>query len=214
MTARSLRISGPLAEAMFAANELACRRGGRLLFDDLSFELSPGDCLLLMGPNGSGKSSLLRMLAGYLTKDRGRLHLDGEPLDPAKAKLQMSYVGHANPLKPGLSVKDNIFYLQGHLGHARPMELFDAFGLEAILDMPARYLSSGQKRRTTLAGCLSFERPIWLMDEPGVGLDRDYRGKLEEAISAQLARGGIVIAASHGDVVLPDPLILDFAHAI
>lgn len=195
------------------AAHLACRRGERLLFEDLSFELAPGDALLLKGPNGSGKSSLLRMLAGFLPLAAGRISIGGTLIDHADARSQMVYAGHANPLKPALSVAANVFFLQALAGGASAKEMMHSLGLDDIANMPARYLSSGQRRRTTLAACLASDRPIWLLDEPGVGLDRHYRGCLEGIISQHLATGGVVIAASHGDIELFDPLVLDFSRS-
>lgn len=214
MMAKSLRIGATLAEEyLLVGQDLACRRGGRLVFEALSFALKPGDAMLLSGPNGSGKSSLMRLIAGYLPMAEGHLQLAGERVEMAELRRSMAYVGHANPLKPTLSVAANLTFLTAIAQGSGLQSRLDAFGLAPIANMPARYLSSGQRRRAVLAAGLSDDRPIWLLDEPGVGLDRDYRRRLEEVINMHLSRGGVVIAASHGDVALPDPLILDFSLA-
>ena len=85
------------------------------------------------------------------------------------------------------------------------------FGLDELADTPARFLSAGQKRRTNLARLLAGERQLWLLDEPGVGLDRDNRARLETAIARHRAAGRICIIATHGDVAVRDPLVLEFA---
>ena len=206
--------SGGLAAGPFAAEALACHRGGRVLFEALSFALVPGDALLLRGPNGSGKSSLLRLLAGFLRPLAGRVAWDGvDVLDDLPAyRARVHLVAHADAVKGLLTVRENLAAVAGILGD-RAVDLpraLDAFDLAPLADTPGRFLSSGQKRRAALARLLATPRPLWLLDEPGVGLDRASRARLEAAIAEHRARGGICVVATHGDVAVPDPLVLDF----
>lgn len=200
--------------AAFAAEDLACRRGGRLLFEALSFALQPGDALLLRGPNGSGKSSLLRLLAGFLRPLAGRVAWGGADVadDLPAYRARVHLVAHADAVKGLLTVRENLAAVAGLLGD-RVVDLtraLDVFDLAALADTPGRFLSSGQKRRAALARLLATPRPLWLLDEPGVGLDRASRGRLEAAIAGHRAGGGICVVATHGDVAVPDPLVLDF----
>lgn len=211
MMERSLKTGGPLSsDYTIQAHGLACERGGRLLFDDLSFALQPGDALLLSGANGSGKSSLLRLLAGFLPLTTGEIFVETALSEPMRRQDQMIYIGHANPLKSALSVEANIEFLRTLMNSCDQSGFMTEFGLSSIAATPARYLSSGQRRRTVLAAGLCYSRPIWLLDEPGVGLDRFYRQRLEAVIADHLSKGGVVIAASHGDVAFNDPLVLEF----
>ncbi|MFL5338235.1 MAG: heme ABC exporter ATP-binding protein CcmA [Geminicoccaceae bacterium] len=198
----------------FAADELACVRGGRVVFEALSFRLEPGDALVLRGPNGSGKSTLLRLLAGFLRPSAGALAWDGETVaaDALEHRARLHFVGHADPLKPLLTVAENLAFAAGLVGGQGTIErALAGFGLEALAATPARFLSSGQKRRANLARLLAGARPLWLLDEPGVGLDTANRARLEAAIAAHRAGGGMCLLATHGDVAVRDAYVLDFA---
>jgi heme exporter protein A len=207
-------LTPPLPRAAFAAEDLACVRGGRLVFEALEFRLEPGDALALRGPNGSGKSTLLRLLAGFLRATAGRLSWGGEEVTTAGApehRARLHLVGHADPVKPLLTVAENVRFAGALAGNAESVgAALRAFGLEGLAGTPARFLSAGQKRRTTLARLLASPRPLWLLDEPGVGLDRASRAGLEEAIAAHRAAGGICVVATHGDVAVRDAYALDF----
>jgi heme exporter protein A len=190
-------------------------RGGRLVFEDLGFELEPGEVLVLRGPNGSGKSTLLRLLAGFVDLAAGELAWDGAamPASAAEHRAKLHFVGHTDPVKPLLSVTENLRFAAA-LGGGAACDLRPAlasFDLERLAATPARLLSAGQKRRTNLARLLASERPLWLLDEPGVGLDAASRARLEAEIERHRQGGGICVLATHGDVAVRRPLVLDFA---
>ena len=195
------------------ARGLACRRGGRLVLEGVSFTLGPGDALLVAGPNGSGKSTLLRVLAGFLPAAGGELAWDGEALrrDPSGWRARCHYVGHQNALKPALRAGECLALAVGLLGGDgdRTAAALDARGLGALASTEVRLLSAGQKRRLALARLLAATRPLWLLDEPAAGLDRASREALEALIRGHRAGGGVVVAAAHGDLTLDDPQILD-----
>jgi heme exporter protein A len=127
-------------------------------------------------------------------------------------RARLHFVGHADPLKPLLSVEENLTFAArlagGRVAIARALAGFE---LERLAAMPVRFLSAGQKRRTNLARLLTGGRPLWLLDEPGVGLDTANRVRLEQAIAAHRDDGGICVLATHGDVAVRDPYVLDFA---
>jgi heme exporter protein A len=192
-----------------AAHGIACQRGSRLLFEDLSFTLAPGEGLLVTGPNGAGKTSLLRQLAGLLPLAGGSLTLTGAGDDAAIPEL-CHYVGHLNAVKTSLSVADNLAFWADFLG-GRPDHLpnaLAAFGLRPLADLPAGLLSAGQKRKLALSRLFAAPRPIWLLDEPQVSLDAPSLKLLDGAIGAHLAQGGIALVASH------TPLKTKFAHKL
>lgn len=193
---------------------LAARRGGRRVIEGVEVSLAAGDALVLRGPNGSGKSTLLRLLAGLLRPEQGQITWQGRPVteDPAAHRARLHYVAHADAVKTGLTVAENLAFAAA-LGE-RPAALdqaLDGMALGGLAGLPARFLSAGQRRRLALARLLASPRPLWLLDEPGVGLDRASRDRLEVAIAAQRRGGGLCVVATHGDVAVPDALRLEFA---
>jgi len=188
-------------------------RGGRQVFAGLSFALAPGDVLVLRGPNGSGKSSLLRLLAGFLPPAAGHIAWADEwvALDPPAHRTRLHFVGHSDAVKGPLTARENLTFaaaLGGAPASAAAAGL-DGFDLMPLAEVPARYLSAGQKRRLALARLLAVPRPLWLLDEPGVGLDAANRERLERALAEHRAGGGIAVLATHGDVAVEDALTSD-----
>jgi heme exporter protein A len=176
---------------------LASERGGRAVFDGISFSAGDGELLTITGPNGAGKSTLLRILAGLLPVTEGRIELD--PAPEAVRGTQMHYLGHRDGLKAAMSVRENVAFWRktGGATGLEPLEALERVRLSHLIDLPAAYLSAGQKRRVAIARLLAIVRPIWLLDEPTATLDAQSEADIGELISAQLASGGMVIAATH-----------------
>ena len=180
-----------------AALKLSCQRGGRIIFRDLSFQLAPGEALLVTGPNGAGKTSLLRQIAGLLPLAGGELRLEGAGPDAALPEL-CHYVGHANAVKASLSVGENLAFWSDFLEDGGSLKAaLASFGLTELSDLPAGLLSAGQKRRLALSRLFAASRPIWLLDEPQSSLDAASVKLLDLAIKDHLAAGGIALVASH-----------------
>ena len=201
------------------AEDLACRRGERLVFSGLSFRLPPGGALVLTGANGSGKTSLLRLVATLIAPAAGRLSWGVVAVenDIAGYRAHLHYVGHQEGIKPALMPRENLAFWAALRGcgrlEAEPAldAALAAFGLQAVADWPCRWLSAGQRRRLALARLLVAPASIWLLDEPTAALDRDGQHRLEEAITRHRAAGGRVIAATHAPIGLDraDTIILD-----
>ncbi len=198
----------------FAGIDLACRRSERLVFTGLDFAVEAGGALLLTGPNGSGKSSLLRVLAGLIKPYIGRLEHNGTPLsdDPVRHRELIACLGHQDAIKPMLTVAESIQFWAGMRGQTgRTEAALAAMDLTALGDLAGRFLSSGQRRRTALARVIASGAAIWLLDEPTVGLDTRSITGLESALAEHRASGGIVIAATHAPIALPEAVTLDLA---
>jgi heme exporter protein A len=186
---------------LLAAENLACRRGERMIFSGLSCTVPPGGALLLTGANGSGKSSLLRLLATLLTPAAGRVTWDGAPItdDPPYYRARLHYVGHLDAIKPALGVRETLEFWTEIRGVPGPQidNALAAFGLELLSDWPCRWLSAGQRRRLALARLIAAPAPLWLLDEPTAALDSDSEQRLVAAIETHRAAGGRVVIATH-----------------
>ena len=175
-----------------------CVRGGREVFSGLDFQASSGEALAVIGANGSGKTSLLRMIAGLLTIADGSIGLEGGESELTLPE-QAHYLGHRDALKPALSVIENLAFWRDFLGG----EAFDTrkslseVGLDHAVDLPAAYLSAGQQRRLSIARLLAVRRPIWLLDEPTNALDAAGQNMFAALMNDHLARGGLIVAATH-----------------
>ena len=167
--------------ALLRFEDVALSRGGRLLFEGLDLALGPGEALQVAGPNGSGKSSLIRLAAGLLRQQRGRV--ERSPLALADDHLALD-----RELPLGRALR---FWSAG------VDEPLDALGIAQLADVPVRLLSSGQAKRATLARVAASGVPLWLLDEPLNALDADGAARLLQLVARHLAAGGAVVAASH-----------------
>jgi len=186
------------------AENLSIRRGNRLVIDGLSFAADSGEVLLLTGPNGAGKTTLLRAIAGFLPLESGNTTLHGGDTEREIGE-QSHYVGHANGIKSSLTAAENLEFWCAYLGGSatrthrrdRVYGALDRLRLAALEDIPAAYLSAGQKRRLGLGRLLVADRPLWLLDEPTVSLDAASVALLAGIVEEHLSGGGLVLAATH-----------------
>ena len=165
---------------MLRFDKVTLRRGGRLLFENVDFELGPGQALQITGPNGSGKSSLIRLAAGLLGPERGTV--ERSPLALADDNLALD---RELPLGRALQ-----FW-------GAPNRAMEAIGIAHLAPVPVRLLSSGQAKRATLARVAASDVPLWLLDEPLNALDSDGVDRLSQLLDEHLGKGGAVLAASH-----------------
>ena len=179
------------------ATELACRRGDRILFADLSLALGPGEALRVAGPNGTGKSSLIRILAGLLPPYAGTLDREGEA----------GLVDERPALDPHLPLERALSFWEQFDGHAA--DAVERLGLEPLREVPVRFLSTGQKKRAALARLVAQQAPLWLLDEPLNGLDSDAVRLVEAMVAEHCAAGGLAVVASHQAIRLPGERVLD-----
>jgi heme exporter protein A len=192
------------------ADNLACIRGGRVVFEGLSFTVGGGEALVVTGPNGAGKSSLIRQLAGLVEVAAGKLALEGGEAEATLAE-QAHYIGHLDALKPSMSVRETAAFWSDFFDGDDAEAALEAFDLGSLADLPVAYLSAGQRRRLSLARLLVAQRPVWLLDEPSIALDAASFARLVALMETHLAVGGIVVAATHQPLGLARTTSLDLA---
>ncbi len=181
----------PMGTCRLSAADLACRRGDRLLFARLSFALESGTALQLAGSNGIGKSSLIRILAGLLSPFAGTVSREGA----------MALLDERPALDPHLPLGRALGFWQEIDGPADNDAV--RLGLSELMDVPVRYLSTGQKKRAALARLIGQKAPVWLLDEPLNGLDTKGVALVEELTAEHCRGGGIAVIASHQPFSLP-----------
>ncbi|MDD5241929.1 MAG: cytochrome c biogenesis heme-transporting ATPase CcmA [Sulfuricella sp.] len=204
---------------MLEGKDLACVRGERALFSHLNFTLHGGELLLVQGANGSGKTSLLRMVCGLLAPEFGEILWQGEKIAAVRESYHagMAYFGHAPAVKEDLSAFENLDFscrlagipvdheeVKGALGH---------LGLGHCLNLPAKSLSQGQRRRVALSRLLLVKARLWILDEPLTALDQAALQLVQSLIGEHLRRGGMALLTTHQPVMIPGitPKILDLS---
>jgi heme exporter protein A len=184
--------------------DLACRRGGRRVFDGLSFSLNGGELLVLTGANGSGKTTLLRALASLGRAEAGTISWND---------ADIAWLGHLDGLKGDLTVLENIDVAERLRGGAPDTARIEAalasFDLTALAARPVRTLSAGQRRRTALARVASSRANAWLLDEPFNALDMASQKSLRAVLAQHLAAGGLAITATHVSLDMPGARVLE-----
>lgn len=181
-----------------AFDRVACLRGGRLLFEEISFALGPGGAALVTGPNGVGKSSLLRMAAGLLPPASGRIERGG----------RIAFAGENAALDAARPLGEALGFWAKVDGRGADdvAHGLEAMGIAGLAEVPVRMLSTGQRKRAALARVIAGGAGIWLLDEPGNGLDSLALAALEAAMVAHRAAGGIILAATHQPLGLDDAM--------
>lgn len=195
---QSRETAGSAAEGVsVVADDVGVVRGGRRVLSDVSFSVTAGHALAVKGPNGSGKSTLLRAIAGLLPLADGTITINGGAQDAPG----VHHVGHLNATKLALSVRDNASFWQRWFSpnpdEERVEDALTAVGLIHLADVPAAFLSQGQRRRLSLSRLHLAPRAVWLLDEPVAGLDAASQTAFAAMMERHLSRGGLIIAATH-----------------
>jgi heme exporter protein A len=197
------------------ARDLACVRGERKLFSNISFDLSAGDCLHVRGENGVGKTSLLRLLTGLSKPEVGQVLWNNELITKQVNQYHRNllFLGHRDALKEEFSALENLqayAALDGiDLPHEKALAALWRFGLRGRENLPVNYLSAGQKRRVLMARMLTRQAQLWILDEPFNALDVNAVALLEGLMAEHLTSGGILVLTSHQAIHIPNVKALD-----
>jgi heme exporter protein A len=182
--------------------DLCCQRGYNQLFSDLSFEVASTNILRITGTNGSGKTSLLKILAGLNSSEKGSVFLNDFTVNSDEYQQQVFYLGHSQAISSELSVIENLEFLTS-LSKTTDKQLLsnalDNIGLKGYSDEYCSKLSAGQKRRVILAGLFVSDAKVWLLDEPFTALDNNGIKIVEGLIESHCNDGGICIFTTHQD---------------
>jgi heme exporter protein A len=193
---------------LLQALNVSCERGGRQLFQPISFSLAAGAALHLEGDNGAGKTTLLRSLSGLSPLSQGEVLWRGVPSHAAASgfKRELLYLGHALGLKDELTALENVQLnaaLAGQtINREKALQALATQGLKSRAHLPLRVLSQGQKRRVALARLQVAQAKLWLLDEPFVALDTDAVKALQLLLQQHVAQGGALVFTSHQAVDL------------
>ncbi|MBZ9823273.1 heme ABC exporter ATP-binding protein CcmA [Mesorhizobium sp. CA4] len=181
------------------AENLGGERGGETVFSNISFAREKGEALIVTGPNGAGKSTLLRIVAGLLPAAGGKVLVEGGGEAFPTVASASHYLGHLNAMKTALSVEENLGFWRAFQGEPGLdlEEALETVALGGLGHLPFGYLSTGQRRRASIAKLLVSRRPVWLLDEPTAGLDKASEERFAGLMRRHLADGGIVVAATH-----------------
>lgn len=194
--------------SILEVNNLRCVRGERLLFSDVNFSLMPGGFLQLTGPNGSGKTSLLRIVCGLMAPESGEVRWEGTNIRSLGEEYSrnLTYIGHRNGVKDELTSLENLRCSSGLTGicvsREQAKQALEHVGLTARENLPARFLSEGQRRRSALARLIALGTRLWLLDEVLASLDNAAVGLVNSLIDGHLSNGGMAIVATHQELTL------------
>ncbi len=205
--------------ARIDASHVTKAYGGVTAVADVSLAIDSGEFVVLVGPSGCGKTTTLRMLAGFVAPDTGRIAIGGRDvtrLPPRLRNIGMVFQDYA--LFPGMTVRQNIaFGLEEHRVpkerlRARVAEMLALIRMEHLADRLPRDLSGGQQQRVALARALAYQPAVLLMDEPLAALDQKLREDMQaELVSIQKKLGITTVLVTHDQqeaMVLADRIVV------
>jgi heme exporter protein A len=193
---------------MLEVINLACTRGQRRLFSDINFTMTPGSMLQVRGPNGSGKTSLLRIVCGLMTPEKGEVRWQGTNIRSLGEEYStvFTYLGHRNGVKEELSSLENLRFSGGIAGveisRGNAARALAEVGLAGRENLPVRFLSEGQRRRWALARLATSTAPLWILDEVSASLDSGAVNLVKVLIETHLNKGGMTLVATHQELDL------------
>lgn len=205
-----------MSEPLLTLENLSCERDGRTLFSGVHYTCNRGTLLQIVGFNGAGKTTLLHTLAGLLPASSGTVLWRGQPANRQRQAFyqELLYLGHQVPVKPQLSVRENLLWLGALNTPATEAAIAEALAevdLAGVEDSPSYALSAGQKRRVLLAQLYLSRATLWILDEPFTAIDKAGVQKLEAAMARHAAKGGVVLFTSHQPLAMAEFSTLDLS---
>jgi lipooligosaccharide transport system ATP-binding protein len=185
---------------------LVKRYGENTVVDDLSFHISPGECLGVIGPNGAGKTTTLRMCLGLTTPDAGRISYFENLARPEAAmaiKARLGVVAQMDTLDPDFTAEENLLVYGRYFGmkdrdiKARIAPLLEFGALTSKAKAKPGELSGGMKRRLSLARALINHPQMLMLDEPTTGLDPQARHLMWERLQMLMQEGKSILLTTH-----------------
>ena len=201
-----------VSDTLLSALGLGFERAHRRLFENVEFDLAPGEALQIHGANGSGKSTLLRILCGLTWPSEGAVIWNGTNIehDPYELRSELIYLGHADGIKLELSVRENLEYCRALALAPLPTPISETtknLSLQGLDDILVRHLSAGQRRRVALARLLMSKARLWILDEPFTALDKNGTAAVEAMLDRHLDDGGLIVFSSHQPIQVKRPSI-------
>ena len=191
---------------MLICDNIACKRGDNVIFQNISLKLPEGKMILLKGANGSGKTSLLKIISGLIKPHKGEVIFDKQNIenDLESYNSNIQFIGHKNYLNKELTVLENLkFWAKLSDTETLLKATIKFFKLDKVVDIPCYMLSEGWQKRVSLAKLFIKPSNLWLLDEPFANLDEEGTEMLLSIIASKCDQGGMVIASSHADFKIP-----------
>ncbi|HHP0482189.1 cytochrome c biogenesis protein CcmA [Vibrio campbellii] len=196
---------------MLEVSNLTAIRDDRVLFENLQFEIKPGELVQIEGRNGTGKTTLLRIVTGLGDREEGIIKWKGEEVEKSRDVFHQDllFLGHQTGVKRELTALENLrFYQSIHNNRSSEEEIFAALaqvGLAGREDVPVAQLSAGQQRRVALARLWLSNQILWILDEPLTAIDKQGVKVLESLFVSHADNGGIVVLTTHQDMFADSP---------
>ncbi|EDP59184.1 cytochrome c biogenesis heme-transporting ATPase CcmA [Vibrio sp. AND4] len=196
---------------MLEVSNLTAIRDDRVLFENLQFEIKPGELVQIEGRNGTGKTTLLRIVTGLGDREEGIIKWKGEEVEKSRDVFHQDllFLGHQTGVKRELTALENLrFYQSIHNHRSSEEDIFSALaqvGLAGREDVPVAQLSAGQQRRVALARLWLSNQILWILDEPLTAIDKQGVKVLESLFARHADNGGIVVLTTHQDMFANSP---------
>jgi heme exporter protein A len=193
---------------MIKIKNLSFARGNNLIFQNVSFAVKPNELMVLKGANGQGKTTLLSNIVNFLEPLEGEILYNGKSVDGHTASQCFLYIGENNFAYDNLSLNENIkYWLAVHnvnfSQEVRDKSIKFLFN-ELNLNLKFYQLSYGQKKKLQLLLLMLVNKPVWILDDPFNGLDRNTVKKITTLLSKKVENNGLIIISSHQDVFIPN----------
>ena len=188
---------------MLTCDNLTLFKDNKKIFSNLGFSLSTSSALVITGGNGSGKTSLLKIIAGIMSAQNGKILWGLRDVAEIRDIFNgdMQFIGHKNFLKQELTVFENLeFYAKLADTQMALSSALSFFELNEIANQKVKSLSAGVQMRVRLARLLACPATLWLLDEPSTNLDLANKQKLHGLIKSRIKEDGVVLIATHDEM--------------